>query len=191
MIKEPTNPGYHGKGLYPVGGCAWLVDPKDVNKLVPIGALGEIIFESRELALGYLNDTIKTAATFIEPPLWARRFNRETAHGCRYLRMGDLGRHEKDGSISIYGRADTQVKVCISYAATSPPTLLYLICNCLSPNFQLVDPRPASRVGRYRITSSRGSSTAFTGRGGSSEAFRRSRTTLSNGILSDCILAGK
>lgn len=113
MIKEPTNPGYHGKGLYPVGGCAWLVDPKDVNKLVSIGALGEIIFESRELALGYLNDEKKTAATFIEPPLWARRFNRENARGCKYLRMGDLGRHEKDGSISIYGRADTQVKVCI------------------------------------------------------------------------------
>lgn len=191
MIKEPTNPGYHGKGLYPVGGCAWLVDPKDVNKLVPIGALGEIIFESRELALGYLNDPKKTTTTFIEPPLWARWFKRETAHGCRYLRMGDLGRHEKDGSISIYGRADTQVKVCIAHAATSARNALRIVYNCPSANFQLLDPRPASRVGRYRVTSSRGSSTAFTGRGRSGEAFRRSRTTASNGILSDCILPGK
>jgi acyl-CoA synthetase (AMP-forming)/AMP-acid ligase II len=110
MIKETGNPNYQGKGLFPIGGLSWLVDPQDVNKLVPIGAVGEIVFESHELAAGYLNDPEKTAKTFIDAPVWAQE--RAAATGCRYLLMGDLGRYETDGSMSIYGRADTQVKVC-------------------------------------------------------------------------------
>ncbi len=120
MIKETSNPRYRGKGLFPIGGLSWLVDPRDVDKLVPIGAVGEIVFESHELAAGYLNDPEKTAKTFINPPVWAQK--RDVAPGCRYLRMGDLGRYETDGSMSIYGRADTQVKVCrilYDHSATS------------------------------------------------------------------------
>ncbi|KAI0862976.1 nonribosomal peptide synthetase 6 [Xylaria cubensis] len=109
MIRETGNPDYQGKGLSPVGGLSWLVDPNDTNKLVPIGAVGEIVFESHELAAGYLNDPEKTAKTFMDTPVWAQ--NRESAKGAKYLRMGDLGRYETDGSMSIYGRADTQVKI--------------------------------------------------------------------------------
>lgn len=121
MIKETSNPHYQGKGLFPIGGLSWLVDPQDMDKLVPIGAVGEIIFESHELAAGYLNDPEKTAKTFINPPVWAQ--NRYAATGCRYLRMGDLGRYEIDGSMSIYGRADTQVKVCGTLYANSATSL--------------------------------------------------------------------
>ncbi|KAI1189235.1 nonribosomal peptide synthetase 6 [Nemania serpens] len=109
MIRETGNPDYQGKGLSPVGGLSWLVDPSDTNKLVPIGAVGEIVFESHELAAGYLHDPEKTANTFMDAPVWAQ--NRESAKGAKYLRMGDLGRYETDGSMSIYGRADTQVKI--------------------------------------------------------------------------------
>ncbi|KAI1260325.1 nonribosomal peptide synthetase 6 [Xylariaceae sp. FL1019] len=109
MQREQGNPNYQGKGLSPIGGLSWLVDPRDTNKLVPIGAVGEIVFESHELAAGYLNDPEKTAKTFMDTPTWAR--NRESARGAKYLRMGDLGRYETDGSVSIYGRADTQVKI--------------------------------------------------------------------------------
>ncbi|RYC65977.1 hypothetical protein CHU98_g241 [Xylaria longipes] len=109
MIRETGNPDYQGKGLSPIGGLSWLVDPNDTNKLVPIGAVGEIVFESHELAAGYLHDPEKTAKTFMDTPVWA--MNRESANGAKYLRMGDLGRYETDGSMSIYGRADTQVKI--------------------------------------------------------------------------------
>lgn len=109
MIKDPSNPQYNGHGLFPIGGLSWLVDPQDVNQLVPVGAVGEIVFESHELAAGYINDPDKTAKTFIDPPIWAQK--RAAATGCRYLRMGDLGRYETDGSLSIYGRADAQIKV--------------------------------------------------------------------------------
>ncbi|KAF2717190.1 nonribosomal peptide synthetase 6 [Polychaeton citri CBS 116435] len=110
MIKESRSDAHlQGKGVLPIGGLSWLVDPQDVDKLVPIGAAGEIIFESHELAAGYLNDPVKTSKTFIQPPTWAR--SRAAATGCRYLRMGDLGRYERDGSMTILGRADTQVKI--------------------------------------------------------------------------------
>ncbi|KAE8375259.1 hypothetical protein BDV26DRAFT_295184 [Aspergillus bertholletiae] len=109
MIKDPSNPSSNGRGLYPVGGLSWLVDPQDVNKLVPIGALGEIVFESHELAIGYMNDPEKTAKTFIDPPTWALK--RADSMGCRYLRMGDLGKYEPDGSLLIYGRIDAQIKI--------------------------------------------------------------------------------
>lgn len=80
-----------------------------MDKLVPVGAAGGIVFESHELALGYLNDPEKTAKTFIDPPSWARV--RPQAKGCRYLRNGDMGRYEADGSVTVLGRADTQVKI--------------------------------------------------------------------------------
>lgn len=110
MIKQTANPKYRSIGLLPVGGLAWLVDPNDIDKLVSVGSVGEIVFESHELAIGYLNDPDKTTNTFIAPPAWARL--RGTAYKGRYLRMGDLGRYETDGSITILGRTDTQVKVC-------------------------------------------------------------------------------
>jgi acyl-CoA synthetase (AMP-forming)/AMP-acid ligase II len=109
MTKEPHGPHGRGKGFFPIGGISWLVDPQNTDKLVPIGAIGEIVFESHELAAGYWNDPEKTAETFIDPPLWAKE--RASAIGSRYLRMRDLGRLEKDGSMTILGRADTQIKV--------------------------------------------------------------------------------
>lgn len=110
MLKETRNSSRQSLGYYPVGGLAWLVDPRNVDKLVPVGAVGEIVFESYELSAGYLNDPEKTAKTFIHPPVWAHQ--KDAAVGCKCLRMGDLGRYETDGSVSVYGRADTQVKVC-------------------------------------------------------------------------------
>lgn len=95
-----------------MGGVQWLVDPHDVNKLVPIGAEGEVMLESYEMSTGYLNDAAKTAHAFVESPTWANK--RNVAAGCRYLRLGDLARYESDGSITVLGRADTQVKVCPS-----------------------------------------------------------------------------
>lgn len=110
MARDPKSQNHNKKGLSPVGGLTWLVDAHDSNKLVPVGAVGGIVFESHELALGYLNDPEKSARTFLDPPAWARE--RPEAAGCRYLRNGDLGRYEADGSVSPLGRADMQVKVC-------------------------------------------------------------------------------
>jgi acyl-CoA synthetase (AMP-forming)/AMP-acid ligase II len=108
-IKETTNSVSPTKGSRPATGDQWLIDPNNVNRLVPIGAAGEIVLESYETTSGYLNDPVATSRAFLKSPAWADE--RNVAAGCKYLRLGDLGRYEDDGSITIYGRADTQIKV--------------------------------------------------------------------------------
>ncbi|WP_327085640.1 amino acid adenylation domain-containing protein [Nonomuraea sp. NBC_01738] len=59
-----------------------------------VGELGEVVVRSRHLATGYLN-----------PGPGAGRFDGDRFH------TGDLGRHNPDGTITLAGRRDGQVKV--------------------------------------------------------------------------------
>ncbi|MCP5045685.1 MAG: amino acid adenylation domain-containing protein [bacterium] len=63
---------------------------------------GEIVFKSDYLAVGYLNNVVKTHQVFGPDPL--------TGSGRTY-RTGDMGRRLPDGSIEFIGRNDSQVKV--------------------------------------------------------------------------------
>ncbi len=65
----------------------------------PLWVTGELFIGGRGLALGYLNDVDKTAASFVV-----------TADGERLYRTGDLGCYLSDGNIEFQGRADFQVK---------------------------------------------------------------------------------
>lgn len=97
--KDPKNIGYA------VGCNGWVVDPLDHNKLVAIGAPGELLIEGSILARGYLNDENKTALSFIENPTWARR-------PTRVYKTGDLVCHNTDGSMTYIRRTDgAQVKI--------------------------------------------------------------------------------
>ncbi|KAG8525214.1 NRPS [Bacidia gigantensis] len=88
-----------------VGCKTWLVDEKDHNKLVPIGAPGELLIEGPGLARGYLNDDAKTRAGFIENPSWAEK-------PMRAYKTGDLVRYDSDGSVVYLRRInETQVKI--------------------------------------------------------------------------------
>jgi amino acid adenylation domain-containing protein/non-ribosomal peptide synthase protein (TIGR01720 family) len=86
-----------------VGSVAWIGDARDHNKLVPIGAIGELLVEGPILARGYLDDEAKTDAAFVKPA-WAggRR---------RMYRTGDLVRYQEDGTMEYLGRRDNQVKL--------------------------------------------------------------------------------
>ncbi|KAF2842939.1 nonribosomal peptide synthase [Patellaria atrata CBS 101060] len=94
---------------HPVGVHCWVVDPEDVDRLVPIGCIGELIIEGHTLSRGYLNDSAKTAEAFIQNPAWATA----SADGRprRMYRTGDLVRYSSNGSIYFVGRKDTQVKL--------------------------------------------------------------------------------
>ncbi|ORX94727.1 amino acid adenylation, partial [Basidiobolus meristosporus CBS 931.73] len=74
----------------------------DRLKLVPLGAIGELCFGGPQLARGYLNRSDLTQLAFVESPF---------AKGERLYRSGDLGRFNTDGSITILGRKDNQVKL--------------------------------------------------------------------------------
>ena len=95
-------------------GCrAWVVDAGNYNKLVPVGAVGELVLEGRAVARGYLNNPQKTAEVFIENPEWTRdpRLRRVFPVRHRMYRTGDLVRYNPDGTINYISRRDTQIKL--------------------------------------------------------------------------------
>ncbi|RAH65475.1 amino acid adenylation domain-containing protein [Aspergillus aculeatinus CBS 121060] len=87
------------------GGSVWVVEPEDHNKLVPIGAVGELVIGGPIVGRGYLHRPEQTAAAFIQNPRWHRSEN------SRFYKTGDLVRQRTDGSVSFLGRKDTQVKL--------------------------------------------------------------------------------
>ena len=90
-------------------GSAWIVDPYDHNRQVPIGAAGELLIEGPLLGRGYLDDPEKTAASFIGDPIWAVAPEGKTR---RFYKTGDVVRYDiDDGSLIFEGRKDTQLKI--------------------------------------------------------------------------------
>jgi amino acid adenylation domain-containing protein len=99
-----------GKG---VGQVTWVVDPKDYNRLMPVGCIGELLLEGPLVGLGYLNDARRTSESFVHDPLWLLE-GFTPKYGGRRGRVymtGDLVRYNQDGSLSYIGRKDAQVKI--------------------------------------------------------------------------------
>jgi amino acid adenylation domain-containing protein len=100
-----------GKGK----GCAiWLVDPADHNKLVPVGAVGELLIEGPIVGDGYLNNPAKTKEVFIEDPAFLLAGTAKTpGRRGRMYKSGDLCRYDPDGAgeVIFVGRQDQQVKL--------------------------------------------------------------------------------
>ena len=96
----------------PLSNCScWLVEPDDTDRLVPIGAAGEMIIAGPTLACGYLNDNAKTQLSFIAAPTWAIRMGLQFK---RFYKTGDLLRYDVDtldGSYRFVGRKDAQIKL--------------------------------------------------------------------------------
>ncbi|KAF2106754.1 hypothetical protein BDV96DRAFT_654318 [Lophiotrema nucula] len=94
------------------GTHVWIVNDQDHNRLVPMGCAGEILIEGPLLARGYLKEPGKTAAAFIENPSWVSQFPDPNAIlPRRFYKSGDIGALNTDGSITIVGRRDAQVKI--------------------------------------------------------------------------------
>ncbi|KAL8877067.1 MAG: hypothetical protein Q9198_004846 [Flavoplaca austrocitrina] len=91
-----------------IAGSGWIVDRNDHDRLLPLGAPGELLIEGPLLGRGYLNDPEKTAAAFIENPRWASGSAGRTR---RFYKTGDVVRYGADGSLVLEGRKDTQVKI--------------------------------------------------------------------------------
>ncbi|UKZ97170.1 NRPS [Trichoderma asperellum] len=97
----------------PLASNFWVVDPTDPDyeRLCPIGAPGELLIEGPLLAREYLNDPGKTAKSFVVDPAFLKRYQIGGGTGRRMYRTGDLVRQNYDGTYTILGRRDTQIKI--------------------------------------------------------------------------------
>ncbi|CAH0020817.1 unnamed protein product [Clonostachys rhizophaga] len=87
-----------------------LVDPQDHNRLVPVGAVGELVVGGPSLLRRYINNPEKTNAAVIGNPEWARELDLPIS---RFYKTGDLLRYSfdtLDGRLEFVGRTDDQVK---------------------------------------------------------------------------------
>ncbi|OKP14387.1 Nonribosomal peptide synthetase 1 [Penicillium subrubescens] len=90
----------------------WIVDPNNYNRLLPVGAVGEMLLEGSNIAREYLGNPEKTKAAFVDDPTWSHHngllglFKRKD----RMYRTGDLVRYNSDGTIAFISRKDTQIK---------------------------------------------------------------------------------
>ncbi|KAH6632035.1 hypothetical protein F5144DRAFT_612569 [Chaetomium tenue] len=95
--------------------AVWVANQDDYNRLVPIGAAGELLIEGPLLAHGYLHDPERTAAVFITDPDFVSRHEFAKPHRStprRMYRTGDLVRQSPvDGSLTYVGRGDGQFKI--------------------------------------------------------------------------------
>lgn len=104
-VSEGDDPAVIGRSL----GCAlWVTQSNNPHRLVPIGAVGELLIEGPILADGYLADEQKTQAAFIDSPAWLKAAFPNRA--ARVYRTGDLVQYTTDGQVRFLGRRDTQVK---------------------------------------------------------------------------------
>ncbi|KAF9893450.1 hypothetical protein FE257_010762 [Aspergillus nanangensis] len=91
--------------------ACWVVDCEDHDRLLPVGAIGELLVAGSTIARGYLNNQSKTDASFINRPLWATR---RPLIQTTFYKTGDLVRYnldKTDGSLDYIGRKDNQIKI--------------------------------------------------------------------------------
>jgi amino acid adenylation domain-containing protein len=107
-IVPGCDPGNMGQGL---GIHFWVADQHDHGKLVPVGAVGELILGGPPVAQGYINDARRTAEAFIQHPQWLKALM-PRPYPWRLYKTGDLVRYEvSDGSLRYEGRKDRQIKI--------------------------------------------------------------------------------
>jgi amino acid adenylation domain-containing protein len=99
-----------GRGL---GLCTWVVDSQDHQRLITIGAVGELLLEGPLVGAGYFRDTERTKASFIDSPEWLTCGNGTNHKGRqgRLYKTGDLVSYSSDGSLNFIGRKDAQTKI--------------------------------------------------------------------------------
>lgn len=113
VINCALNVSSHGPAVgnigRPIGDCYWIVEQTDIDKLTPIGCVGELIIEGPTVGRGYLGLNQQTEEAFISAPSWLDHFpERKTS---RFYRTGDLAKYNTDGTIQFAERRDLQVKL--------------------------------------------------------------------------------
>ena len=105
-----SSAGRIGRGL---GLSTWVVDSQDHQRLITIGAVGELLLEGPLVGAGYFRDIERTKASFVDSPEWLTYGNGTNHKGRqgRLYKTGDLVSYNSDGSLNFIGRKDTQTKI--------------------------------------------------------------------------------
>ncbi|PTB66087.1 acetyl-CoA synthetase-like protein [Trichoderma citrinoviride] len=118
----------------------WLVDPRNCNRLVPFGAVGEIALEGPVCADGYLGNRTRTELSFCRDPGFMKLGRRTEYPGRsgRIYRTGDLAKYDDNGDLIFMGRKDYQLKIRGQLVA--PQEVEQSIRRCISDkdNVQIV-----------------------------------------------------
>lgn len=96
---------------YGTGCVCWVVDPTDYNRLLPVGAIGELLIEGPIVARGYLDASAEASAAFVKHVRWLGDFRHSADTPRRMYATGDLVQYHSDGSLRYVGRKDKQVKL--------------------------------------------------------------------------------
>jgi len=109
QMRRSSNPANLGRGL----GRCWIVDPRNHNRLAPLGSVGELLVEGPTLSTGYLNNDAKTREAFVENPRWAMHATMRypdipSNRARRMYKTGDLVRvcDDASGEMVYMGRKD-------------------------------------------------------------------------------------
>lgn len=105
IVRESTwRSGFIGQGSHALG---WLVDPKDHDRLAPVGAIAELCIEGPILAAGYIGKISQALnqKAFVSPP-WLQRGHTDI-HGRsgKIYKTGDLVKYDAYGRLIIIGRS--------------------------------------------------------------------------------------
>ena len=99
-LREPRNIGH------PNGCNCWIVDPNNIDSLLPVGLTGELIMTGPVIAQGYLN---ASEVAFEIAPRWLTDEVRQTGG---IYRTGDLVKYAAGRSLVYVGRiGDNQAKI--------------------------------------------------------------------------------
>lgn len=96
-----------GRGL---GAALWIADVNNVERLAPVGAVGELLIEGPIIGQGYLGDERRTAQSLVRIPGGFLSGIAPCPEGSLF-RTGDLAQYNMDGSIRFIGPADTHIKI--------------------------------------------------------------------------------
>ncbi|KAL9588991.1 MAG: hypothetical protein Q9203_002206, partial [Teloschistes exilis] len=111
-IQASVLPTSHPRNIgYPLAASCWLVDASNSDRLVPPGAIGELVVGGPILAREYLKDPDKTTGAFPKSLAWMQHAQSTSLETIRLYRTGDLARYNPDGSLMYIGRKDNQVKI--------------------------------------------------------------------------------
>lgn len=105
IVRESTwMPGFIGQASHAL---CWLVDPKDHDRLAPVGAIAELCLEGPILAAGYIGKTGQALnqKAFVSPPWLQRGHTDICGRSGKIYKTGDLVKYDAYGRLIIIGRS--------------------------------------------------------------------------------------